>query len=213
MILVFGGTTGGLGTALVSYLADDPNALHPVGRAECDVTNEDSVRDFFQTRSYNDVPLHIINATGGNVSALLHKMTWEDFDKVMRVNVGGSFLLLKHAAPVLTPGSTITLFSSVVPRVGVVGTAAYAASKSALMGLVRTAALELARKQVRVNAIELGYFEHGMIRQVPDAMRESVVQSTPLRRLGRIEDLWATCDFLMRCEFITGALVPLTGGL
>jgi len=216
VIIVFGGATGGLGSALVVRLWVPGKDVLAVGRRHCDIESEASVEAYWNDApDWPDGPLHIINATGYNANATLAKMTWEDFDKVMRVNVGGAFLILKHAAPVLRerPGSTVTLFSSIVPRLGVIGTSAYSASKSALIGLVKTASLEFARFGVRVNLIELGYFDYGMIKQVPEAMRDELVAKTPLRRLGTIDDLGHACEFLMRCEFITGATIRLNGGL
>lgn len=213
MIVVFGGVTGGLGKALVDTIHE--GSVCAIPRSTCDLEQEASISRFFGTLADIKEELHLINATGLSRSSMLHKTSLEDFEKTWHVNVMGSFLLLKHSVSLLKsrPGSTVTLFSSIVPRMGVVGTSAYAASKSALAGLVKIAALEMARYDVRVNALELGYFDYGMIKQVPQEMREQVIKDTPLHRLGTADDLWEACRFLIHCRFVTGSVVGVAGGL
>ncbi len=111
------------------------------------------------------------------------------------------------------PGSSIVILSSVVAEIGVPGTIAYAASKSGIKGLVRTAAKEFSRLDATVNAIELGYFDRGMIEQVPRENLEKILEEIPLKRLGTISELFQSCDYLLRCRYMTGSLLKLNGGL
>src|SRR5690606_25177558 len=111
------------------------------------------------------------------------------------------------------PGSTLTLCSSVVSETGVVGTATYAATKSALHGLIRAASKEWARYGGRINAIQLGYFAYGMIDQVPEALLEDLKKTIPLMRLGQVDELWSACNFLVSNNYMTGNVLRLNGGL
>jgi NAD(P)-dependent dehydrogenase (short-subunit alcohol dehydrogenase family) len=111
------------------------------------------------------------------------------------------------------PASSIVLLSSVVSEIGVAGTAAYAASKAGLRGFVRSTARELARHDVRINSLELGYFDRGMITQLTPEALTQLESQIPLGRLGTIEDLFAACDFALRCRYLTGSTIKVNGGM
>jgi NAD(P)-dependent dehydrogenase (short-subunit alcohol dehydrogenase family) len=107
----------------------------------------------------------------------------------------------------------IILLTSVVFQNPVMGTLAYSASKAGLVGLVRTVALENARMKITCNCISLGYFDAGMLYQIPEQLREQIRMKIPLERFGRIEELAKTIDYLVDTEYITGQVISLNGGL
>ena len=78
---------------------------------------------------------------------------------------------------------------------------------------MRSVAKEYARIDCRVNALELGYFDAGMIDQLSETARETMISSIPAGRLGSIEDLFQACDFALNCKFLTGATLKLNGGM
>jgi NAD(P)-dependent dehydrogenase (short-subunit alcohol dehydrogenase family) len=130
-------------------------------------------------------------------------------------NLTGTFRLLRAFYNLARqhPGSSATVFSSVVAQMGVPGTAAYAASKSGLTGLVRTLSQEWGRSGLRVNGIHLGYYDKGMIQQVSREQQEALVQRVPLGRLGNEDDLYEACLFCFQCQYLTGSMIHLNGGL
>jgi NAD(P)-dependent dehydrogenase (short-subunit alcohol dehydrogenase family) len=107
----------------------------------------------------------------------------------------------------------IIILTSVVFQRPVVGTSAYSASKSALVGLARTVALENASRGVTCNCIALGYFDAGMLYTIPADVRENIRQTIPLGRFGRIDELYRTIQFLIDTEYVTGQVISVNGGL
>lgn len=216
MILVFGGTTGGLGVGLHKSLAGlffDSQVTLPVGRKECELESEESIQGFLsKVGQNNNSPLHIVNATGVSVSAMIHKSEILDINRMLRINLVANMLLLKHARELYKKhGGSFTVISSITAKTGPAGTGAYTASKAGLEGLVIVAAKEMARVGARVNLIELGYCDVGMISQVSNV--DDLILTIPLGRLGRATDVAEACRFLIQCEYITGATIKLNGGL
>ena len=196
--------------------------VYAVGRDQCDVESEESIERFcskmaeiFTAPMGNFASyLHIINATGVSISSMIHKTDVADISKVFRVNVAANILLLKHARELYRKHSgTFTMFSSVTASDGPIGTAAYAASKAALHGLTRVAAKEFANLDTRVNCLELGYFNRGMIAEVPSDHLADLAEEIPLHDLGTVDALAHACKFLIDCEYMTGAIVKVNGGL
>lgn len=215
MILIFGGLTGGLGQplhkALCAMYADN-HVVMALGRKHCDVESEESIQRFFASGFVIQGPLHIINATGVSVSAMIHKTELGDVGRMLRVNLISNILMLKHARELYKAhGGTFTMVGSISASDGSVGTGAYAASKAALSGLAKVASKEFARFEVRVNVIELGYTLMGMISQVPDFMK--LREHIPLARFGHPTDVAEACRFLIECTWITGATIKLNGGM
>lgn len=141
------------------------------------------------------------------------------FDKVIAVNVRGVFLGLRYVAPRMSYGGAIVNTSSVAGLVGFPGGAAYVASKHAVIGLTRVAALDLAPRGVRVNAISPGPLEGRMMTSLEDQMgldnaRSALLSGVPLGRYGTPGGLASTVAFLLSDEanFATGATFVIDGG-
>ncbi len=216
MILVFGGITGGLGQPLHQALCAiyaEQQVVMAIGRKHCNVESEESIEGLFSTIHF-DSPLHIINATGVSISAMIHKAEVADIGRMLRVNLVSNILLLKHARAIYKErGGTFTMLSSTTAEDGPVGTAVYAASKAALSGLAQVAAKEFAALNVRVNCLSLGYFNRGMIDQVPQTLMQRLVEQIPWHDLGTVKALSEACRFLIDCDYVTGATIKVTGGL
>lgn len=143
------------------------------------------------------------------------------FDEVMRVNLKGTFLALKYAAPLLRAGGAVVVNTSVANRLGVPGGGAYAASKAALRSLVRTAAAELLPQNVRVNAISPGptdtpvYGKQGLPAAAVPEMRRYLTGMVPQRRLAAPEEIAVAVLFLACADasFMTGEELAVNGGL
>jgi acetoacetyl-CoA reductase/3-oxoacyl-[acyl-carrier protein] reductase len=105
-------------------------------------------------------------------------------------------------------------FSSIVAQRGVIGTSAYAASKSALWGMAKAIAAENAQKGITINNINLGYMNAGMtLNEVPENLREEIIQQNPSQKLGDLEDIFKTVKYLIETEYINGTSIDLNGGL
>lgn len=223
-MLIIVGATGGIGSGLVEHFRDRPSSTHEWGevlattRDELDLEDPSTVERFFAEavdQAEPNEPLMIVNAAGVSLNGYLHKQTLEDWRTTLVVDLEAAFLLVRAAHPYLRqrPRSAIVLLSSVVAEIGVPGTAAYSTAKAGLRGFVRTAGRELSRIGTRINCIELGYFDRGMISQIPAAEIERLLNEIPLGRLGTIADLAAAVEFVLRCEYLTGGVIKLNGGL
>jgi 3-oxoacyl-[acyl-carrier protein] reductase len=182
----------------------------------CDVAHSESVEAAFahvmQAHGRLDVVAHFAGITR---DALIEKMTVEDFDLVLRVNLTGSFLIAQAAARRMTAaGAGSIVLTSSRSYFGNVGQANYAASKGGVVSLTRTLALELGKHNVRVNALAPGFIETPMTDVVPDKLRQRAIDVTPLRRVGRPEEIAAAALFLASDEsgFITGQVLCIDGG-
>lgn len=161
----------------------------------------------------------LVNNAGITRDALIQKMTEEDWDAVINVNLKGVFLMTKYIAPLMMEAGSgaIISISSVVGLDGNIGQSNYAASKGGVVAMTKGWAKEFARKgaKVRVNAISPGYTRTPMIETVPEKVLEPIIAKTPLGRLGEIDDiahavLFFACD---ESSFITGQVLRVDGGL
>jgi NAD(P)-dependent dehydrogenase (short-subunit alcohol dehydrogenase family) len=160
------------------------------------------------------------NAGVGGPMAPIEQYDLDEFDRVLRVNVRGVFLGLKHMLPVLADGGSVVNSGSVASCVGSPGTVAYVASKHAVLGITRTAAAEQAHRRVRVNAVCPGPIEGQMMADFERGSgltdpRPHFVRNIPFRRFGLAEEVAPVVAFLLAPEsaYVTGASYVVDGGL
>lgn len=159
----------------------------------------------------------LVNNAGISINAMSWKYPEDAWQKVLGVNLTGAFHCIRSVLPHMRAAGygRIVSMSSVVGITGAVGTAAYAASKAGLIGLTKTVAREVAGKGITVNCIAPGYINAGIIRDVPEKMRqESVVPTIPMGRLGGAADIASAVSYLCSPEagYITGQVLPVDGG-
>lgn len=157
----------------------------------------------------------LVNNAGINRDATIKNMTEAQWDAVINVNLKGTFNCIQAVLPHMSEqkyGKIISLASRAA--MGNFGQANYSASKAGIMGLTRTAALELARYNINVNAIAPGYIDTEMTRGVPDEVRERVIKAIPLQRIGTPRDVANLVLFLASDEasYITGQTIFICGG-
>ena len=159
----------------------------------------------------------LVNNAGITIDKKFEKMTREDWDTVMNVNLGGVFNCtdafyedLKRA----DHGRLINI-SSVVGQQGNIGQANYATTKSGLFGFTRTLALELAHTGATANCVAPGFTRTDMLAEVPEDVQERIVAQIPLERFAEIDDIAATVRFLASEEssYITGEVIDVNGGM
>jgi acetoacetyl-CoA reductase len=159
----------------------------------------------------------LVNAAGITRDATLRKLAPDDWDAVLAVNLGGVYNLSRPAAAGMAARGfgRIVNISSVNGQTGQFGQTNYAAAKAGMHGFTMALARELARKGVTVNSVSPGYCETALVMAMPEAVRGKIVDSVPMGRLGRPEEIGHAVAFLASDEagFITGANLPVNGGL
>ena len=159
----------------------------------------------------------LINAAGVSKSAVSWKTPLDDWNETIAINLTGPFLCIKHVIPFMRENNygRIINISSVVAQSGFPGTVAYSASKAGLIGMVKTIAKEVASKNVTVNNIALGYFNKGMINQIPENLQEDIKETIPKKEFGKINELTNCLAYLSseNSEYLTGQTINLNGGM
>lgn len=161
-------------------------------------------------------PWAVVNLAGASTNGMAWKLSHSDFQRVLADNLESAFLTTKAFLPEMRTQERgrIVNISSIVGHTGVAGAAHYCAAKAGIDGLTRATALEVAGKNITVNSISLGYFEYGLIEQVPKEFVENIKASIPLKRLGNAADLGALLTYLLSedSSFLTGQVLHLNGG-
>ena len=159
----------------------------------------------------------VVNNAGITRDSRMQKMTEDQFDAVINVNLRGVWLCAKACVPSMISrgGGAIINAASVVGLHGNFGQTNYVAAKAGVIGMTKTWARELGPNGIRVNAVAPGFTATEMLATVPDKVLESVRERTPLRRLGKPEDIANAYLFLASDEssFITGVTLSVDGGL
>ena len=158
----------------------------------------------------------LVNNAGITRDQLLLRMSEEDFDRVVDVNLKGAWNFIKASTRSLMKASgRIVNITSVVGITGNAGQANYAASKAGLIGLTRSVAKELAGRGVCVNAIAPGFINTDMTDAIDEKARQELLQAIPLGRIGAPEEIAATVDFLLGPggAYVTGQTLVVDGGL
>lgn len=159
----------------------------------------------------------LVNNAGITRDSLLLRMKDEDWDAVLNVNLKGAFLCTRAVAKIMTKqrNGRIINIASVVGQMGNAGQANYCASKAGLMGLTRSNARELAKRNITVNAVAPGFIATDMTDALPEQVREELAAQIPLERLGSAEDIAHTVLFLASDQsgYITGQVIGVNGGM
>jgi 3-oxoacyl-(acyl-carrier-protein) reductase len=158
----------------------------------------------------------LVNNAGITRDRSLAKMSDEEWDAVLQTNLSSVFHLTARVLPHMVKAGygRIVNISSVIGIHGNFGQANYAAAKAGIIGFTKSAALELARKGVTVNAIAPGFIETEMIAAMPDEVRAQILEKIPMGRFGRPEEIAQAVAFLIsNGDYITGQVITIDGGM
>jgi len=225
------GSSGGLGKSILNNF-DESNynlALHyfsnPVSvkskhhkSYKADITIESEVEQLINAviSDFGSIDI-VLNNAGVTISEMSWKTNLSNWDKTIAINLTGPFLVTKHVLPHMRKNGfgRIIFMSSIVAQTGFIGAAAYSASKSGLFGLAKTISKEVANKGVTANCIALGYFNAGMIEDVPLEMQNQLKEAIPVSELGKPEELAHLLNYIIseKSTYLTGQTINLNGGL
>ncbi|XP_049995058.1 (3R)-3-hydroxyacyl-CoA dehydrogenase isoform X2 [Alexandromys fortis] len=198
--------------------AGAPSGKHAAFQA--DVSQAPAARRLLEQvqACFSRPPSVVVSCAGITRDKFLLHMSEEDWDRVIAVNLKGTFLVTQAAAQALVSsgsrGSIINI-SSIIGKVGNIGQANYASSKAGVIGLTQTAARELGRHGIRCNSVLPGFITTPMTQKMPEKVKDKVTAMIPLGHLGDPEDVADVVAFLASEDsgYITGASVEVSGGL
>lgn len=183
-----------------------------------DITNTDEFTKILESLAseHNGIGI-LVNNAGITRDKLMMQMDNEDFDKVIEVNLRAAFIATRIAARSMVRnkfGRIISL-SSVAGVMGNAGQTNYAASKAGLIGMTKSVARELARKNITANCVAPGFIVTEMTDKLPEQVKEAVRQMIPLRRFGSVDDVAKAIAFLAGDDagYITGQVLCIDGGM
>jgi len=182
---------------------------------QCDVANPDQVAAMMKRVQEEFGGLDIlVNNAGILQDRSIKKMSLQEWESVLRVNLTGAFNCIQQAIPVLRAQGRIVNISSVSGQLGFFGQANYASSKAGLMALTKVAARELAKNQVTVNAVAPGFINTEMSRGMPEEVTKQFMSQIPVGRIGEVEDIVNAVLFLCSpaARYITGQILHVNGG-
>jgi 3-oxoacyl-[acyl-carrier protein] reductase len=182
---------------------------------ECDVTKPEQVESMMKQIQDRHGGLDIlINNSGIIRDRTIKKMSMEEFESILRVNLTGTFNVTQKAMSILRKDGRVVNLSSVSGQMGLFGQANYSSSKAAIIALSKVSARELARQNITVNAIAPGFIDVGMSKGLPDEVTENFKKQIPLGRLGDVREIVDAALFLASpmASYITGHVLNVNGG-
>jgi len=211
---------------VVNYVADaqGQNRTDALGVAkelneplviECDVTQprevEAMMKQIQDQRGGLDI---LVNNSGIIRDRTIKKMSLEEFESIIRVNLTGTFTVTQKAAAILRNGGRVINMSSVSGQMGLFGQANYSSSKAGIIALTKVSAREFARQNITVNAIAPGFIDVGMSKGMPDEVTQNFIKQIPLGRLGEAHEIVDAALFLASpmASYITGQVLNVNGG-
>jgi len=198
-----------------TYYSTNPQDIDPEKMFRVNIAENTQVVSFVdhnRTRLNNVI---LLNCAGNNYNAVAHKADMDIWKEVITVNLVGTFQVIRAVLPIMREQNwgRIINFSSVVARIGIPGTSAYAASKSGIWGMTRAIAAENAKKGITINNMNLGYFDIGMITEVPPDLQTVVKKKIPTGQFGNPENILHAVNFLINCDYINGTSIDISAGL
>lgn len=213
---------------IVNYSGNDEVAQKTVdeitatgGQAQkykCSVNDSESVKVMIDEiiKKFGRIDI-LVNNAGITKDGLMLRMTDEDFDRVIDVNLKGTFNCTKYVSKYMLKQKSgkIINISSVVGLSGNAGQVNYSASKAGIIGITKSAAKELSSRGITVNAVAPGYVDTDMTKVLSDNIRNESLKNIPLQRMGNVEDISNCVAFLASedASYITGQVISVDGGM
>jgi len=200
------------------FLAEINSNSTVVTHKSADVTKTDEMQKVIDEIASEMGRIDIlVNNAGITRDRLLIRMSEEDWDAVLAVNLKGAFNSIKPASRIMArqKSGTIINISSVVGIMGNAGQANYSASKAGLIGLTKSVAKEFAGRNVTVNCVAPGYVETEMTAKLTEEQRNAFLSVIPLKRASKPEEIAGVVAFLAsdKANYITGQVIPIDGGM
>ena len=229
------GATGGIGREIVKKLISLEGSVVATGTnterldllkkdfpnvnvVKFDISDHSKIEEFIDNTTTQLTGLDIlINNAGVNMDNLSLRMKDEEWNKVIDINLTSTFLLSKYAIKKMLKNKygRIVNISSVVGHTGNVGQANYAASKSGIIGMTKSLAIEYAKKNITLNCVSPGFIQSKMTDNINESVKATLTSRIPMSRLGNAEDVANSVAFLSsdQASYVTGETIHVNGGM
>ena len=181
-----------------------------------DVSNFEKSKEIVEKsiETFGSIDILIYNA-GVTKDGLLMRMSEQDFDMVLNINLKGSFNMARHVINYMIKkrSGTIINISSIVGVIGNAGQVNYSASKAGIIGMTKSIAREVASRGITCNAIAPGFIETDMTAILKEDVVKQMTAQIPMKKLGQVEDIAQTAVFLAKSQYITGQVIHVNGGM
>ena len=229
------GATGGIGLEICKFLGND-HEIYILGRNEeklinlsnkfsfikeyfvCDISEVKSLQDFFEKISMKNLQIDVlVNNAGVTDDSLFLRMDLKKWNKVINTNLNSNFMISNFFSKqmIKKKWGRIVNITSVVGHTGNAGQSNYTASKAGVIGMTKSIAIELAKRNITVNSISPGFIDTEMTASLSDEQKDFIKNKIPLARIGRPEDVAYCVKFLVsdQANYITGQTIHVNGGL
>lgn len=199
---------------LGTYFKTNPKNSE-IGMSNVDISNQNSIETWINSIKEQLNNIVLINCAGINYNSIGHKADKKKWADVINVNLIGTFNVVSSFLPIMRDqqfGRIINL-SSVVAQKGIPGTSAYASSKSGLWGLTKSLAVENAKYGITINSLNLGYFDIGMISEVPKEIQINIKKMIPTQNFGNPKNILDSIEFLRKADYLNGSSININGGI
>ncbi len=198
-----------------TYNNTRPNQSNLNNLAKVDISNLSEVENWINSLKENLKDIILINCAGINYNSFAHKSEPEAWYDVIKVNLLGTYNVIRTVLPYMRAEKfgRIINFSSVLAQIGAPGVSAYASSKSGLYGLTKCLAAENAKMGITINNLNLGYFDLGMINEVPLELQKTIKDRIPSGSFGAPSNIYNAVMFLIQSEYVNGTSIDINGGL
>ena len=224
-MIIITGSSGGIGSFLMkkfldegknvhgTYNKNEPDSIDSKYLSRVDITNYQQVTSWVENIEDSLDKLVLINCAGANYTSLGHNADIKKWVNTININLVGTFYVIHALLPCMRKNGygRIINCSSVVAQTPVPGTSAYASSKSGLWGLCKSLASENAERNITVNNLNLGYFDAGMINEVPDKFQEALKEKIPTGKFGDPNNIYNAITFLVDNDYVNGTSIDING--
>jgi NAD(P)-dependent dehydrogenase (short-subunit alcohol dehydrogenase family) len=228
-MIILTGASGGIGRELIGYLSEIDNVIglfnkEPISPLpgnsrityeKLDLLDRKMIETFVDVNKNRLSQITLVHGASIKIDELAMKYEEDAWDRVMGVNLKGNFLLTQALIPKMLEekwGRIVNL-SSIAGKRGAKGSIAYSTSKSALLGMSKTLAVEYGRFNITSNILSLGYFENGLMEKISAELKEQMKKEIPSRKFGDIRNIAHAIEFLMKSEYSNGAVINIDGGI
>lgn len=226
-MIIITGASRGIGKFLMQKFLDKGETVHGTYQT---TTPDEHLMPFMKkvdTSDYKDVKawingfenvpekITLLNCAGINYNAVAHRADPETWARVINVNLVGTFNVINALLPIMRDQKygRIINFSSVVGQMGIPGTSAYSASKTGMYGLTKSIAVESATKGITINNLRLGYFDIGMISEVPEKYQQAIKEKIPTGQFGNPQNIWNVVQFLRESDYVNGSNIDMNAAI